>query len=137
MVTTTLNSPAWLRPIVYYYGGALLVVGLLSLTLGGFAHWTAAIPAVLGALVLGAGYGARQGFWSDGTATLVALGLAGIAIMGSITALPNLTSALAGSPLIANPAGTISRGATAIVSLAAAGLLVWQFLASRNSSLRP
>lgn len=136
MVTTTFDTPAWLRPIVYYYGGALLIVGLLSLTLGGFAHWTAAIPAVLGALVLGAGYGARQGFWSDANGALGALLIAAIAIFGSATALPNLASALAGSPQIANPAGTISRGATAILSLAAAGVLIWQWLAHRNAATR-
>jgi hypothetical protein len=136
MVSTTLDTPAWLRPVVYYYGGALFVVGLLSLTLGRFAHWTAAIPAVLGALVLGAGYGARQGFWSDGTAAIAALVVAAIAIFGSATALPNLPSALAGSPQIANPAGTISRGVTAIVSLAAAGVLAWQWLTHRNAASR-
>lgn len=136
MVTTTFDTPAWLRPIVYYYGGALLVVGILSLTLGGFAHWTATIPAVLGALVLAAGYGARQGFWSDRGAAAGALIVAAIAIFGSATALPNLASALAGSPQITNPAGTISRGVTAILSLAATGVLVWQLFAQRNAASR-
>lgn len=136
MVSTTLDTPTWLRPVVYYYGGALFLVGVLSLTLGGFAHWTAAIPAILAALVLGAGYGARQGFWSDSTAAVAALVIAAITIFGSATALPNLPSALAGSPQIANPAGTISRGITAILSLAAAGALVWQWFSHRNAASR-
>ncbi|OAH18531.1 hypothetical protein [Methylorubrum populi] len=107
---------AWYRPTVYYYGGALIVIGLVSVVLGGLPHWTVLIPAILGGLVCLAGFAARQGVLSDVAASACALTIALLALAGTATAVPVLPYALAGSSDVANAGAVVARSATALVS---------------------
>lgn len=119
MTAATFPHQDWLRPTVYFYGGALAVVGLATLGLGGFGHWTALIPLGLGVAAALAGFGARAGLYRDAVAAWIAVAIGVVALMGTLTAVPQLPYALAGSAEFANPGAVISRAATALVSISA------------------
>ncbi len=96
-------------------GLVLLVIGAAGYLLpSGTVHWTALIPAILGAIALGASF-LRNPWAAAGLGAFVCA----IALMGGGTALPQIPALLAGD---AGPA-TASRATTAIVAiLALAGL---------------
>lgn len=137
MSLLTHHSPVsdnWLRPAIYYYGGALSIVGIATLALGGFGHFTAAIPLGLGLGLLLIGYGARLRVYSDKFAAIFAANVGVVAFSGTMSAIPKLAYALGGSPAIANAGAVISQGATAFVSLAAVAAFVFIALKQRGQS---
>jgi hypothetical protein len=119
------------------YGGVLVVVGLVSAIATGLAHWTALIPAILGAFALVAWVALRQRLIAPGVAVIVALLVAGIALMGTLSALPSLGAALMGSPDIGNPAGVIARATTAILSVAFVATLAVTILKTGSTPSDP
>ncbi len=103
-------------------GALLLVIGLAGYLLpAGPVHWTALIPAGLGALAILAAWQRR------GPALVTGFLVCALALFGGGTALPQLPALLAGD---AGPA-TASRAATALVAL---GGLAALLLALRRPS---
>jgi hypothetical protein len=98
---------------VQIYGLTLIAIGLAGYGLGGFEHVTALIPAVLGILAAGAAWllGARAV-----PLAIAALVIAGLALVGSGSALADLPQAVAGDPAV-NPLAVYARAATAVASL--------------------
>jgi hypothetical protein len=115
------------RHALHAYGAGLLLIGALSLILGGFPHWTVLIPAILGGAVLGLALAARGGGVSDAVAGAGALLVCALALAGTLTAVPLLPDALAGAPHVARPGAVTARAATALASaaFAPAFILLW------------
>lgn len=99
------------------YGGALLLIGVATVALGEVAHWTALIPAMLGALVLAAGLIGRFGLLRGRVVGAIVLALSAIALGGTLSALPMLPAAWAGDGTVRNAAAVFARSATAVASL--------------------
>ena len=121
MTTIALPASDWLRPVIYFFGGALAVVGVATLVLGGVSHWTAFIPLALGLGLCLVGFMARVAVYADATAGWIAAAIGVLALAGTLGAAPQLPYALAGSADVGNAGAVISRSATAFVSVA--GLL--------------
>jgi hypothetical protein len=119
------------------YGVSLVIIALASVVFAGIAHWTVFIPAILGGFVLLAWLLTRSGMIGSRVAAFAALLVAGIALMGTLSALPMLPDALAGASSIANPAGVFARSATAILSLAFVATTVLMILRAPASPERP
>ncbi|MGG5811222.1 hypothetical protein [Falsiroseomonas sp. CW058] len=102
-------------------GAALLLIGLAGYLLpAGPVHWTALIPAALGAVALGASL-LRPG----PVAVAVGVAVCALALFGGGTALAQVPALLAGEA----GAATAFRAATAVVALA--GLAGIAFAARR------
>lgn len=123
-VSTTPNSR--LAQLLRAAGLVLLVIGLAGYVLpAGPVHWTALIPAILGALSFGASL-LRNPWVAAGLGATVCA----IALMGGGTALPQLPALLAGE---AGPA-IASRAATAIVAILTLAGLAYALITRRRSS---
>lgn len=99
------------------YAAALLAIGAATVGLGEVAHWTALIPAMLGALVLLAASGGRFGLLAERVVGGIVLALAAVALAGTLSALPLLPAALSGGDGVGNAAAVLARSATAAASL--------------------
>ncbi len=107
-------------------GATLIVVGAAGTLLpAGPVHWTAMIPAMLGALALGASF-IRNPWVAAGLGALICA----IALMGGGTALPQLPALLAGE---AGPA-IASRATTAIAAILALAALAYALAFGRRGS---
>lgn len=106
-------------------GVALLAIGAAGYLLpAGAVHWTALIPAMLGALALAASF-ARNAFVAAGLGAVVCL----VALMGGGSALPQVPALLGGD---AGPA-IASRAATAAVAILALAGMGWALAFGRRS----
>lgn len=123
-----LSTSPTIRPVAIVLralGAALVAIGAAGWLLpAGSVHWTALIPAILGALALAASF-ART------TWVAVALGVlvCAVALMGGGSALPQLPALLAGE---AGPA-IASRATTALVAILALGGLAFGLLRGRGT----
>ena len=116
------------RNLILSYGGVLVLVGLASVVLAGMQHWTALIPAILGGITLLVGVALR-----GVAATIGALVVAGVALVGTASAVPLLPAALSGGEGLANPAAVIARAATAIATGLFLGLLALAAMRARRA----
>lgn len=97
--------------ILRLMGAVLVLIGLAGYLLpAGPVHWTALIPAILGAAALLASFLGLRPVLAAG----LGAGIAGLALFGGGSALPQLPSVLAGEA----GAATASRAATALAALA-------------------
>jgi hypothetical protein len=131
------RMPLPVLSVLAFYGASLVAIGLASVVLAGIAHWTVWIPVILGGLVLAVWWIASQAWIGTRVAAFGALTVAGIALMGTLSALPILPDALAGEPSIANPAGVFARSATAIVSVAFVVTVALAILRTPSGAQRP
>ncbi|MCU0732798.1 MAG: hypothetical protein MUE84_14585 [Hyphomonas sp.] len=118
MSATAARSPLPIQSVLMAYGASLVVIAAASVIFAGIAHWTVFIPAILGLFVLVAWLAARSRIIGTRVAAFSSLCVAGIALMGTLSALPVLPDALSGAASVANPAGVYARSATAIASIA-------------------
>jgi hypothetical protein len=102
------------------FGLAMACIGLAAYTLASPAHWTALIPAAIGALAVAATLSARAPLM---TASIAAV-LAAVALFGSAGALQHLPALLSPSETVANPAAVAARSASAVASVLLLAALV-------------
>jgi len=95
------------------FGATMIVIGLAGYLLPAATHWTALIPAIIGAIALAASLPRGSGI----AQTVVAAVLAGITLFGTASALPLLPALLADSGAVADPAAVGARAAAAIAAL--------------------
>lgn len=107
-------------------GVALLAIGGAGYLLpSGAVHWTALIPAMLGALALAASF-ARNAWVAAGFGAVVCL----VALMGGGSALAHLPALLGGEA----GAAIASRAATAVVAILALGGMGWALAFGRREA---
>jgi hypothetical protein len=109
------------------YGAILIVIGLIGYFGAGMLHWTALIPAILGAVALLFAAGPLYRKWPV-AAPIAGVVVAVLALIGTAGAIPDMPAALAGDPEM-NAGAVLSRGVTAIVSI---GLLLALALGRRR-----
>lgn len=117
------------------YGAALLLIGVATVALGEVAHWTALIPAMLGAIVLLTAVLGRFGLVGGRVVGWIVLALSVLALGGTLSALPVLPAALAGDEGVRNAAAVLARSATAVASLfyvGAMAALMWRHWRARS-----
>lgn len=123
-----LSTSPTIRPVAIVLralGAALVAIGAAGWLLpAGSVHWTALIPAILGALALAASF-ARTTWVAAALGVLVCA----VALMGGGSALPQLPALLAGE---AGPA-IASRATTALVAILALGGLAFGLLRGRGT----
>lgn len=112
-----------MRQSVLVYGGLMLAIGIIGYLATGLEHWTALIPAVLGALAIVVAFLRRGAPVVQG---LAGLAIAAVALVGTAGALAQLPGALAGDAAL-NTAAVYARAATAVASmvLIAAVIVAW------------
>jgi hypothetical protein len=123
--------------ILLAYGTGLAGIGLASAVATSLAHWTVLIPAILGGIVLFVYLIAGRGLIGWRLAAIATLFVIGVALMGTLSALPQVPDALAGSGIIANPAAVFARAATATISLIAVVALAIAILRKPVGPVRP
>jgi hypothetical protein len=111
--------------ILRFLGVALIAIGLAGYLLpAGGTHWTALIPAVLGAAALLASFlGLKPAF-----AAGIGAAIAALSLFGGGSALAELPTVLAGEA----GAATTSRAATALAALAGLGAMALALLRRRE-----
>lgn len=123
-----LSTSPTIRPVAIVLralGAALVAIGAAGWLLpAGSVHWTALIPAILGALALAASF-ARTTWVAAALGVLVCA----VALMGGGSALPQLPALLAGE---AGPA-IASRATTALVAILALAGLAFGLLRGRGT----
>jgi len=103
--------------LAFAYAVALLAIGAATMALGEVAHWTALIPAMLGAIVLLAAVGGRLGGLGERAVGGIVLALSILALSGTLSALPLLPAVLTGDDGVRNAAAVLARSVTAAASL--------------------
>lgn len=98
---------------VRVFGATMVAIGAASYLLPASPHWTALIPAIIGAIALAA----TLPRWPAMAQAGIAVALAAVALFGSASALPQLPALLADSSALANPAAVTARSAAAMCSL--------------------
>ncbi len=107
-------------------GVALIAIGATGYLLpAGAAHWTALIPAILGALAVAASL-VGNAF----AAAAIGAAICAVSLLGGGSALAQLPALLAGE---AGPA-TLSRAATAVTAILALGALAYALAFGRRSA---
>lgn len=101
------------------YGVILVAIGIVGYFGAGMLHWTALIPAILGAIALLFSVGLLRRKL-PAAATIAGIVVALVALAGTAGAIPEVPAALAGDPAL-NSGAVLSRALTAIVSI---GLLL-------------
>lgn len=96
------------------FGLAMAAIGLSAYTLASPAHWTALIPAAIGALALAATLPSGRPLLMAS----VAAALAALALFGSAGALQHLPALLSPSETVANPAAVAARSASTFAAVA-------------------
>jgi hypothetical protein len=124
--------------ISLWYGAVLIAIGVATLALGEVAHWTALIPAIVGALVLLVALAGRRGLLGEGIVGGAVLALSVLALTGTLSALPLLPAALSGGEGVRNVAAIIARSAMAAASLLYLGAMAAMILRRfRGRPVRP
>ncbi|WP_291297031.1 hypothetical protein [Elioraea sp.] len=98
---------------VRLFGATMIAIGAVSYLLPASPHWTALIPAIIGGIAIAASLPR----WPAMAHAAIAVVLAGIALFGSGSALPQLPALLAEGGTVGNPAAVAARSAAAVVSL--------------------
>lgn len=98
-------------------GVALLAIGAATIGLGEVAHWTALIPAMLGALVLLVALAGRFRLLGGRVVGGAFPALRALALAGTLSASPVLPAVLSRGDGVGNVAAVLARSATAAASL--------------------
>jgi hypothetical protein len=101
------------RLAVRVFAATMIAIGAVSYLLPAAPHWTALIPAIIGAIALAT----TLPRWPALAHAGIAVVLAAIALFGSASALPQFPALLADSSTLANPAAIAARSAAAMCSL--------------------
>lgn len=109
----TEHPAARTRTAVRVFGATMIAIGAASYLLPAAPHWTALIPAIIGVVALAASLPRWPALAQAGVAVV----LAGIALFGSASALPQLPALLAETGMVGNPAAVAARSAAAVCSL--------------------
>ena len=96
-------------------GLLLMVLGIGGYVMTGMASPTALIPAAFGMVISGLGYYGRHESTRK-VAMHIAMGVAMVGMLGSITGLLSMPALLSGAE-VARPAATISRSLMAVILL--------------------
>jgi hypothetical protein len=120
------TTPSSRVPVVLrVFGAVLLVIGALGYLLPAPpVHWTAMIPAMLGAAAFLLSLAARRPALAAAGGAVVA----GVALFGGASALPHLPAVVTGEV----GAAIAARAATALAAILALAGLIWAQLGTRR-----
>jgi hypothetical protein len=100
-----------------WYGGALVIVGVVAYITAAMASVTALIPAFLGAIVLVLGLVARGSAGAAPWLVVAAVVVAVLAILGSFRGIPAFAALLGGQD-VERPVAAVAQAAAVVLSIA-------------------
>jgi hypothetical protein len=112
------------------FGGALMLVGIAAFAITAGASVTALIPAILGVVILGLGFAARQWPRAAGGALALAALVALLAVGGSFRGLGGFVALVQGHD-VARPVAVVAQTLTLLLGLAYLVVLARRWQAER------